>query len=351
MKTLFVALLLIAFTVGCGNQESAVNVGPVANAPPPPDKHEFVGVLRPFDNLPEVEVTAKTRRFNFVYGVAITDLKPGQKARVWIPVATRNHDQEVTLTKVNIPGEYKRTLEKRYNNSLFYFEGEANEKGEIPIELVYDVIRFEVTQTNYEIAVNLGDMFLGSSSKVPVDDSVKKVILGDGQPKGKTLEMAKSVYDAVLNHMDYEKPADRPGWGNGDASWACDNGIGNCTDFHSVFISTTRNLEIPSKFEIGFPIPDKLGKGKVGGYHCWAKFISDDFWVPVDISEADKNPEVAEYFFGSINTNRILFSVGRDLQLQPSPKAKSVNYLVYPYVEVDGKPHEGLRKEFRYEDL
>ena len=35
----------------------------------------------------------------------------------------------------------------------------------------------------------------------------------------------------------------------------------------------------------------------------------------------------------------------------PAPAAGPVNYLAYPYAEVDGKPHGKFRKEFRYEDI
>ena len=96
--------------------------------------------------------------------------------------------------------------------------------------------------------------------------------------------------------MRYDKPIDKPGWGQGDAIWACGNGFGNCTDFHSLFISAARNLKIPSQFEIGFMIPPRnhaseaKQSGSVGGYHCWAKFLADGKWLPVDISEADKHP-------------------------------------------------------------
>ena len=118
-----------------------------------------------------------------------------------------------------------------------------------------------------------------------------------------------------------------------------------------MFISAARNLQIPARFEIGFPIPTKRGTGEVGGYHCWAKFLADGKWVPVDISEADKHPELKEYYFGNLSPDRVTFSVGRDLVLEPAPAAGLVNYLVYPYAEVDGNQHKKFRKAFRYEDL
>ena len=46
---------------------------------------------------------------------------------------------------------------------------------------------------------------------------------------------------------------------------------------------------IPARFTIGFPI-GKAKSGEVPGYHCWAEFYAGGEWVPVDASEAWKNP-------------------------------------------------------------
>src|SRR5881227_3323734 len=104
----------------------------------------------------------------------------------------------------------------------------------------------------------------------------------------------------------------KAGWCRGDAVWACDSRTGNCTDFHSLFIALARSQKIPAKFEIGFGLPEKHGAGEVAGYHCWAKFKPDGKgWVPVDISEANKNPKLKEYYFGNLTPDRVTFTTGR----------------------------------------
>ena len=128
-------------------------------------------------------------------------------------------------------------------------------------------------------------------------------------------------------------------------------------DFHILFISLSRSLNIQAKFEIGFAIPRVHGAaatGNVPGYHCWAKFKpAGHGWVPVDISEAKKNPVRRDYYFGRLDENRVMFSSGRDLQLVPRQAGPPINFLVYPYVEVNGKPYpqEKTRREFTYRDL
>jgi hypothetical protein len=60
--------------------------------------------------------------------------------------------------------------------------------------------------------------------------------------------------------------------------------------------------------------------------------------VPVDISEAWKNPELANYYFGHQPANRFELSAGRDLVVDPAPATSAINFLVFPLLEVAGKP-------------
>jgi len=52
-----------------------------------------------------------------------------------------------------------------------------------------------------------------------------------------------------------------------------------------------RSSNIPARFEIGFPLPEAKVEADIPGYHCWAEFyLQGTGWVPVDASEASKNP-------------------------------------------------------------
>jgi len=66
-------------------------------------------------------------------------------------------------------------------------------------------------------------------------------------------------------------------------------------------------------------------------------------WIPVDISEANKNPSLRDYYFGNLTENRVGFTVGRDLTLVPKQDGSALNFFVYPYVEIDGKPYPATR--------
>jgi transglutaminase-like putative cysteine protease len=110
---------------------------------------------------------------------------------------------------------------------------------------------------------------------------------------------------------------------------------------------------LPARFEIGFSIPTDQTAGQIAGYHCWAWFyLNERGWVPVDISEADKHPEQKEYYFGNLTADRVMFSVGRDLELVPTSANEPLNFFIYPYIEVGGRllPNENVELQFWFED-
>jgi transglutaminase-like putative cysteine protease len=159
------------------------------------------------------------------------------------------------------------------------------------------------------------------------------------------------LYELVDEHVAYKKEG--TGWGRGDTNWVCDSRYGNCTDFHSLFLSLARSQGLPARFEIGFSIPNGKQEGPIAGYHCWAWFYLDDRgWIPVDISEADKHPELKDYYFGNLTADRVTFSTGRDLELVPKAQHAPLNYFIFPHVEVEGEvwPIENVELQFEFKE-
>lgn len=74
-------------------------------------------------------------------------------------------------------------------------------------------------------------------------------------------------------------------------------------------------------------------------------------WIPVDASEAWKHPEKKNYFFGAHDHDhdRVQFTVGRDIRLDPPQQGEPLNYFIYPYAEVDGK-QLALESKFSFQD-
>jgi transglutaminase-like putative cysteine protease len=306
------------------------------------------------DKAPAKSDKPRSRTFQFTYSATVTGLKPGQEARVWVPVPQSAPAQDVTVVKTDLPAKPTVRKEKQYGNAILSFEAKANKDGKIPLTIVYRVtrreVRGELDRGLKESAAQLARL-LQPDRLVPVDGKPLDLIKDEELPMD-PMAKARKLYDVVNEHMRYSKEG--TGWGRGDAAWACDSRHGNCSDFHSLFISLARSQKIPAKFEIGFPLPDKRGEGDIPGYHCWAFFKpKGKGWVPVDISEANKNPKMRDYYFGNLTPDRVAFSVGRDITLVPKQAGKPVNFLIYPYVESGGKevPQDRVQKKFTFKDL
>jgi transglutaminase-like putative cysteine protease len=185
---------------------------------------------------------------------------------------------------------------------------------------------------------------------VPIDGLIGELSRKQTQGLADPLAKARAIYDYVEATMRYDKTG--TGWGRGDAVFACDNHRGNCTDFHSLFIGMARAAGIPAKFEIGFPLPPDRHEGEIPGYHCWAEFYTPKLgWVPVDASEAWQNPSRRDYYFGSHDPDRVQFTIGRDIRLNPPQQAAPLNYFIYPYAEIDGRPFDAVEHRFVFRDL
>jgi transglutaminase-like putative cysteine protease len=296
----------------------------------------------------------RTRTFLFTYSATVTGLSPGQVARIWLPVPTSSEDQDVKIVSKNLPADVVKDRfgrEPRFGNEMLYVEARAGEDGTIPVKLTYRVTRREVkADLDKEVADSpMLSLFLQPDRKVPVGGKPLE-LLKDKKLPADQVASARVLYDVVNAHMRYSKEG--TGWGQGDAAWACDSRYGNCSDFHSLFISLARSQKIPAKFEIGFPLPEQRGAGDVPGYHCWAKFRpAGKGWIPVDISEANKNPKLRDYYFGNLTGNRVAFTTGRDLELVPKQDGPPLNFFIYPYVEVAGKPYGKVERKFGYKDV
>jgi transglutaminase-like putative cysteine protease len=299
-----------------------------------------------------------SRTFRFTYSFTVKDIPASTKVvRVWVPVAQTDEHQTVRLVETNAAVKSQITRDPEYGNRMMYLELRNPAQSTASFTLVYEVTRKEFSRGDYAqlerkdskpgLVPASMTRFVEPDQLIPTDGKMKA--LADqvtGNATG-TVAKAKAAYDYLFTTMKYDKSG--TGWGRGDAVWACDAKHGNCTDFHSPFIAMMRADGIPAQFDIGFPLPEGKTSGDIPGYHCWAQFYSKNIgWIPVDISEAWKAQQKRDYFFGTIDANRVKFSTGRDIALVPKQDGPPLNYFVYPYVEVDGKPYDKLDKQFSF---
>ena len=332
-----------------------------------------------------------SREFSFTYSV---DLEPskGEKIELWLPVPLSNETQTISNLVIDADGlSYKLKDEKDHGNKYVYIYLNSGTQTSKKINMSFDVKRLERQNVDY---VNVeANNYLSASSMVPVGSIFSKIVK-ENKLSGDNM---RGVYNYVLTGMHYGKPTDdknsgnykyvhdginpktgkkwlpnnityglkkktrdelaksqnknkKYAYGNGNSLYACDIGVGNCTDYHSYFISLSRTLETPARFHMGFPIPSG-DEGKVKGYHCWADYYIDgEGWYPVDISEADKDPNKIEYFFGTIDESRVEMVKGRDFVLDGYNGGK-VNLFIYPLLEIGDKSSDSYSKSFSYKNL
>ena len=301
----------------------------------------------------------RTRNFHFEYKAVFRNIPAGVKTvDLWMPLAHTDEYQQIRNVQIDAPQGY-RVETADHGNTMVHVRLENPQESTATIAIRLDATRMEHVQTRIasgppldrdEDPKKLAE-YLKPDRLVPLDDQIRawarEVV--EKANAHTDVEMARAIYNHIVATVKYDKTG--KGWGRGDIYYACAERRGNCTDFHAIFIGYARAMGIPARFAIGFPLPADRGAGKIAGYHCWAEFYAKGIgWVPVDASEAGKDPSKREYFFGAHDENRIELSKGRDVILAPRQSSEPLNYFVYPYGESDGKPLEAASYEVTYQD-
>ena len=307
------------------------------------------------------EDAAAVRTFEFTYLARIPELPAGSEGlRLWIPLPPSDEHQTISNLTIESPLPFMREREPEFGNQYIFVQAPPeHHNGPVEVRL-----RFRVTRREHRVSVRPAlsvlsaqasttrefAHFLQPNRLVPLDGMIGALSEQETRGLQDPLAKARAIYNYVVSTMRYDKSGD--GWGRGDAVFACNAKRGNCTDFHSLFIGMMRAAGIPARFEIGFPLLGKQTAGEIPGYHCWAQFYLDQVgWIPVDASEAWKNPAQRDYFFGAHDQHRVLFTTGRDIRLAPPQQGEPLNYFIYPYAEVDGKKFTGVETRFSFRDL
>jgi len=300
------------------------------------------------------QITPKSSRdLHLSYAFTVKIPSGSGKVDIWIPLPRSDGNQELKSFKVTSPLRYSIQRDPEYGNTILRFETTGDRAESLQVKLDVRILRLTQTPDVKKASGQLSDSkenllrFLRPDRMVPIDgriaEEARRVVKAGMSP----LEKARALYDYVVETMAYDKSG--TGWGRGDALWACDARTGNCTDFHSFFIGMARASGIPARFVMGFPVPEDKSEGEIPGYHCWAEFYVPGMgWVPVDAAEAWKHPEKKEFLFGNLDPNRVAFTIGRDIRLDPG--LEPLNFLIYPYVQIDGREFSEVRPSVRFVD-
>ena len=311
--------------------------------------------------------------FEFNYQIDV--VKTDNKVELWFPVPQSNEVQLISNERLS-HGDLncEKLSESTHGNHYYYCSSENGLENNITLTYTCYVKRNEHGAVNYS-NLSTYNYDKGTNNITVPEGYIFEDIINENNLTNTDM---RGVYDYVLNGMHYGKPTNDEGnpnykyvngginkntgeewlpkditygrlkvsqdqlaekqnkkesyaYGNGNAIYACDIGVGNCTDYHSYFMSLSRTMDVPARFHMGFNVPDGI-EGNIGGYHCWSDYYVDgEGWYPVDISEADKDPSKIDFFFGRLDCNRVEFTTGRDLELHNY--TKHINFFIYPLVE------------------
>ncbi|MGD2062309.1 MAG: transglutaminase-like domain-containing protein, partial [Nitrospirota bacterium] len=213
------------------------------------------------------------------------------------------------------------------------------------VESRYRVVRRRLGPQAAQLEPAAANKYLRFTGRLRITEEIeaftRRVVGAATAPR----EVARRVYDGLVDYLTYDKEI--PGCGTGDTEWVMRHRRGKCDDYHALFTAILRSRGIPVRWEQGFPLPYPADgptasgelSGDCSGAHCWVSFYDPESgWVPVDMSEGDKHPELHDFFFGHLTPNRFQISEGRSLTLAPAQVSGPLPTFAYAYIEADGIP-------------
>ena len=286
--------------------------------------------------------------------IDLTAQEIGKEAKLWIPYPVSDRHQRVG--DIAVSGDFASSgvyTDVANGTPILYARwpsGATSRK----LSFSFSVDRQEIRQANLptkEPGWSRTDYaeYLKPSNLGPIDGEVKK--LADSITKGKktVLAKARAIYDWCCSNM-YRDP-DTVGCGKGDVCALLQKPGGKCTDISSVFIALCRAAGVPAREVFSVRMGKKAEEDITTYQHCWAEFFLPGYgWVtadPADVRKAmlvekleqndPKAKEYREYFWGGIDSYRVVLAVGRDIILNPPQAGAPLNTFGYPYAEIGGK--------------
>lgn len=289
--------------------------------------------------------------------------------KLWIPLPVTDKFQ--TIGDVKVEGNFAHQgiyKEKTTGNSMVFADWSTAPTEQRRLTLSFKVsthrrVNRDFVENKSSIPSNVKP-FLKDEALVPTGGRVKKISDDVVAGKVKISEKARAVYDWVVDNT-FRDPAVQ-GCGVGDVEQTLDKKGGKCADISSVFVAVARAAGIPAREVFGIRLGKENGVSDMtGGYHCWTEYyVPGAGWVPADpgdvrkailVNKLENDPVEAgkfrEYYFNALDTYRVAVATGgRGYYLNPPQKGGPLNYFMYPYAEIDGKPVEWLaaQKELKY---
>lgn len=308
--------------------------------------------------------------------------------RVWFAIP--QEDASSVVRNLMVASDYPVRYDRdSWGNKVGYVEIRDLAQGRVTIKEEFDLTRSEVrnvidpgnTRPLTDQERKALSAYLQPSTHVIVNDEIAKLASSITGGETNPVLAAHKLYEWTYKNVNYwvKDPDHLKASPVGSTEYCLRTKTGNCTDFHSLFASLAISSGIPTRMVYGSLLKPTLNGIEVdASYHCWIQFFAPHLgWLPLDASLAniyaeeihlnDKNKKLVElttstgyrgadrgkveYYFGNLDERRVVWSIGRDLTLQPPQDDGPVNSLPKMYVEVDGKQSADWTRQFTYKEL
>lgn len=320
-------------------------------------KHECGPYCTHSGKKPPVIPGPAERTIKLDYRLHVSNIPANARtAYAWIPMPRSNDYQTLINYKVSGNWKYEIVKDRIYGNKFLLIDlkgGKNSKSSEAQVMVKYNLKRISgqpiaKCRIRQDYKESEMERYLMPDKLVPLNDIIKNDAQRIASGESGFSIQAKLIFDDIVATAKY----DDSGFDitHGDAVRTLDSRAGNSADLDSLFVGETRTLDIPSRLVAGITIP--VGnKGEISIYHTWSEFFDPDFgWLPVDIGNAIQQKDYRESYFGGLDSNRIEFSIGRDIVL-PKSKSAPLNMAIYPHVEIDGKIHKDIKYSISYQEV
>jgi hypothetical protein len=342
-----------------------------------------------FASATDVSQPAKPNQAQFTIKNVFTVKVPAgsQTVRMWF--ALPQEDSHSVIRNHNVTCDFPVRYEMDSSgNKVGYIELHGPQPEQVTIQEVFDLTRSEIRNVVNAAATRpLSEAeqvalarYLQPTTQVIVNDTIRKLAASITGGETNPVLATRKLYDWTYKNVNYwvKDPDHLKASPVGSTEYCLRTKTGNCTDFHSLFSSLAIASGIPTRMVYGSLLKPTLnGMDVDGSYHCWIEFFAPRLgWIPLDaslaniyaqeIKIADNNKKLVElttstgyhgvdlgkvdYYFGNLDERRVVWSVGRDLMMQPPQEDGPVNSLSKIYVEIDGRQSTAWTRVFTYRE-
>lgn len=307
---------------------------------------------------------AKERQGVVTFKINLNAPKDSQRARLWLPYPLSDEHQRIEDVKINGDFNNSTIYHVPKSGAIYLFSEWQGISDKRSLELSFKVkseerMVKELKDTNAPIPDEV-KKFLMPNWWIPSDGEIKEIADKITKDKKGILEKSRAVYDWVVENTHRDVTV--KGCGLGIVEQMLVKRGGKCVDISSVYIALARAAGVPAREVFGIRLSKTPEQDITDGYHCWAEFfLPGTGWIPVDPADVRKIMLVEklslkeakpyrEYYFGAVDEFRIVLEKSeRGLTLLPPQEGGPLNYLMYPYAEIDGKPLDYFDpKSFNY---